>query len=45
MEGENIEQKVYQKLMKEFDANGDGEIDRKEFKEMMKKLLNSQPKK
>ncbi len=26
--------------MKEFDANGDGEIDRTEFKNMMMKLLN-----
>ena len=27
--------------MKEFDANGDGEIDRTEFKAMMMKLLKS----
>lgn len=31
---------MYKKLMKEFDANGDGEIDRKEFKAMMMKVLN-----
>ena len=35
-----MDEKVYQTLLKDFDVNGDGEIDRAEFKAMMLKLLN-----
>ena len=41
---EEIDHEVYQQLMEEGDANGDGEIDFEEFQDMMKKLVGGNKK-
>ena len=37
--GKNIDEKVWEDVIKEVDENGDGEIDFEEFKNMMQKLV------
>ena len=37
--GKNIDEKVWEDVIKEVDENGDGEIDFEEFKHMMQKLV------
>ena len=37
--GKNIDEKVWEDVIKEVDENGDGEIDFEEFKNMMTKLV------
>ncbi len=38
--GENIDEKTYKALLKKYDSNGDGNIDMKEFKSMMREIMN-----
>lgn len=38
--GKNVDQKVWDDIIREVDTNGDGEIQFTEFKVMMEKLLN-----
>ena len=37
--GKNIDENIWNEIVKEVDANGDGEISFEEFKIMMEKLL------
>lgn len=42
--GKNIDEKVWNEIIKEVDPNGDGEISFPEFKMMMQRLLNEDAK-
>ena len=40
-QGQNIDDRVWEEVIKEVDNDGNGEIDFEEFSEMMQKMLSS----